>query len=197
MSEFNAPSAPQKTGFRKHIHSLWEIIEFAVIALIIVIPIRAFVAQPFVVSGTSMVPTFQNSDYLIVDEISYRFEDPKRGEVIIFKYPKDTTKYFIKRIIGLPGETVVINGNAVTIINKEHPEGFTLDDSYIQNKSVNYMQTNLGPDEYFVMGDNRAGSSDSRFWGNLPKDLIVGRALVRLLPVKHVGLFPGEINFAQ
>lgn len=185
------------TGLKKHLHSVWEVVEFAVIALLIVIPIRAFVAQPFVVSGTSMVPTFQNADYLIVDEISYRFEKPARGDVIIFKYPKDQTKYFIKRVIGLPGETVVIEGSRVTIRNAEHLDGFALSEPYVKNISENYMQATLKDGEYFVMGDNRAGSSDSRFWGTLPRDLIVGRAFARLLPAPEIGLFPGEVRFTD
>src|SRR3989344_5716676 len=98
----------KKVGFWANV---WDLLKFAALATIIVLPIRAYVAQPFVVSGRSMVPTFQNGQYLIVDEISYRFHSPQRGDVIIFKYPKDPTKYFIKRVIGLPGETVEIKGN--------------------------------------------------------------------------------------
>lgn len=191
------PKPAPISGLKKHLHSVWEVVEFAVIALLVVIPIRTFVAQPFVVSGSSMVPTFQNADYLIVDEISYRFEEPARGDVIIFKYPKDQTKYFIKRVIGLPGETVVIQSNIVTIKNNKHPDGFTLSEPYVKNISENYMQTTLKDGEYFVMGDNRAGSSDSRFWGTLPRDLIIGRAFVRLLPIPEIDLFPGEVAFTD
>lgn len=190
------PTPPLK-GIKKHIHSFWEIIEFAIIALLIVIPIRAFIAQPFVVSGTSMVPTFKNGDYLIIDEISYRFEEPERGDVVIFKYPKDTSKYFIKRIIGLPGETVEINGSAIKIYNDEHPDGFMLDEPYIANKSSNFSKTAVSKDSYFVMGDNRPASSDSRFWGLVPKKLLVGRAFIQLLPFDRLGTFPGEHSFAK
>ncbi len=170
-----------------------EIVKFTVIALAIVIPVRAYVAQPFVVSGASMDPTFATGQYLIVDELSYHFETPERGQVIIFKYPKDIKTYFIKRIIGLPGETVSINKGELTIINKEHPEGFKLNEPYIDpsHKSAEYFTTILRDNEYFVMGDNRAQSSDSRSWGPLDKELIVGRPFVRLLPVTKIKLLPG------
>ncbi len=183
--------APRK-GFRKHIRSFWEILQFAIIALVIVIPIRAFVAQPFIVSGASMVPTFKNGDYLVVDELTYAFNKPERGDVIIFKYPKDTTKFFIKRIIGLPGETIEISGSAVTIINTDHPDGFIMDEPYVKNTAINHIKAVLGDDEYFVMGDNRSASSDSRSWGTLPENLITGRAFVRLLPINNINILPGN-----
>ncbi len=177
--------------------SFWELIKFAILAIIIVVPIRAYVAQPFFVSGSSMVPTFENGQYLIVDEISYRFREPKRDEVIVFKYPKDTTKFFIKRIIGLPNETLTINGNKVTIKNTEFPNGFTLDEPFVKNESSNELTITLKNDEYFVMGDNRIASSDSRVWGTLPKNLIIGRTLVRLLPVSTASILPGSFNPAS
>ncbi len=90
-------------------------------------PIRLFVAQPFIVSGASMDPTFETGEYLIVDQLSYHFDDPVRGQVVIFKYPKDESKYFIKRVIGLPGETVQIEGTDVTIFNESNPDGKKLD----------------------------------------------------------------------
>jgi len=194
---YPTPSPVPRTGMKKHIHSFWEIIQFAVIALAIVIPIRAFVAQPFVVSGTSMVPTFENGDYLIVDELSYRFESPHRGDVVVFKYPKDQSLYFIKRIIGLPGDTVSISGSQVTIYNAAHPEGIALDEPYIVNKSSSVSTTVVTPGNYFVMGDNRPASSDSRFWGLVPAKLLTGRAFLQLLPLNHIGVFPGAHAFAN
>lgn len=182
---------------KDNVSSFWELIKFAILAIIIVVPIRAYVAQPFFVSGSSMVPTFQNGQYLIVDEISYRFREPKRDEVIVFKYPKDTTKFFIKRIIGLPGETVIIQGNKVAIKNNEFPNGFTLDEPFVKNESSNDLTVTLKNDEYFVMGDNRIASSDSRAWGTLPKNLIVGRTLVRLLPIGSAAILPGSFNPAS
>jgi signal peptidase I len=170
----------------------WELVRFAIIALLIMVPIRIFVIQPFVVSGSSMVPTFENGNYLIVDEISYKFEDPQRYDVIVFRYPNDQKKFFIKRIIGLPGETVDINGSAVTITNKDNPNGFVLGQPYVKNESENNLHRELKDGEYFVMGDNRNASSDSRYWGPVPKNLLIGRALVRLWPPKSIDLWPGE-----
>jgi signal peptidase I len=169
-----------------------ETARFALITLAIVIPIRLFIAEPFVVSGASMEPTFQNGEYLIVDRLSYNFEEPKRGEVIIFRYPKDPKKYFIKRIIGLPGETVSISGNTINIRNAANPQGFDLDQSYISRQIPSTFSMTLKDDEYFVMGDNRPQSSDSRVWGALPEDYIVGRALLRLFPFTRINTLPGD-----
>lgn len=175
--------------------SIWEFAGFAIIAVAVVIPVRVFIAQPFIVSGSSMVPTFENSDYLIVDEISYRLGEPERLDVVIFKYPKDPTKFFIKRIIGLPNETVDIKGDTVTITNKDNKEGFAIDQAFVKNPSNDEaMHFELGADEYFVMGDNRDASSDSRYWGPVKKDLLVGRAFLRLLPVSDIDLLPGSVK---
>ncbi len=172
--------------------SFWELVRFAIIALIIVVPIRAFVAEPFIVSGSSMVPTFENGDYLIVDKISYRIGSPQRDDVVVFRYPNDTTKFFIKRIIGLPNEIVDIKGSEVTITNGAHQEGFVLDQSFVKNLANNDTHFELKDDEYFVLGDNRSASSDSRYWGAVNKKLISGRAFLRLLPVNKIDLWPGS-----
>lgn len=180
---------------KKEENFLIEIIRFTVLALLIVIPIRIFVAQPFIVQGASMEPTFKTGEYLIVDQLSYRFEEPQNGDVIIFRYPKDPSKFFIKRIIGVPGDIVTINRNVVTIKNATHPDGYTLEEPYILDMRPDTVLTEtLGEHEYFVMGDNRNASSDSRVWGVLRDDLIIGKALVRLLPVSTVGLLPGEFR---
>lgn len=169
-----------------------ELLKFALIAVVIVVPVRLFVAQPFIVSGASMDPTFHNGQYLIVDELTYRFDDPKRGDVVIFKYPKDPTQFFIKRVIGLPGETVQVSQDGVTITTK-NGDTFELDESYIVNHGNGKGTTvTLDEDEYFVMGDNRPESSDSRLWGTLPRENIVGRAFLRLLPIEKVSLLPGS-----
>ena len=178
----------------KKISGLWELVRFAILALLIVIPIRAFIAQPFIVRGDSMVPTFENDQYLIVDEISYRFSNPQRGYVIVFRYPKDQKKFFIKRIIGLPGETIRINGGVVIIKNSEFPDGFNLPEPYIKDKGNNELEFVLKEEEYFVMGDNRNASSDSRYWGSLPQKLIVGKAFLRLLPINNIDIMPGDFN---
>ncbi len=177
----------------KHESTFGEILRFAFIALVIVVPIRIFIAQPFIVSGASMEPTFHNGEYLIVDQVSYRLHEPSRDDVIIFKYPSDPSKYFIKRIIGIPGDTIAINGDIVTIYNKEHPDGFVLKEPYRGPMTSESSSTEvLGSGEYFVMGDNRDNSSDSRMWGVLQDRLIVGRALLRLFPIAEAGYLPGS-----
>lgn len=179
-------------------NSFYEILHFALIALVIVLPVRWFIAQPFIVSGSSMEETFHNNDYLIVDQLSYRLDDPKRGDVVIFRYPIDTSKFFIKRIIGLPGETVSVDGQTVTIINSEHPEGFVLSEDYANiGVKENDTKVTLEDNEYFVLGDNRDHSSDSRVWGVLPSEDIVGRALLRLYPPTKASLMPGDTDFNQ
>lgn len=172
-----------------------EILTFIVLAIIIVVPIRLFVAQPFVVEGESMHPTFESGDYLIVDELTYHFSLPKRGDVIIFRYPNDPNIFYIKRIVGLPGETVHIDRGQTTV-TKTDGSTVTLDDSFVVAEDATYTEdSTLGADQYFVMGDNRPRSSDSRIWGPLPKKNIVGRAYLRLLPTTKVGVLPG--SFAE
>ena len=139
-----------------------------------------------------MVPTFEDGNYLIIDKISYRLNDPKRDDVIIFRYPNDQTKFFIKRIIGLPNETVDIKGDVVIITNGEHKDGLKLSEPYVKNIANNILHFELKSDEYFVMGDNRSGSSDSRYWGGVKRNLITGKAFLRLLPVKKIDILPGD-----
>lgn len=186
MNEVESP----KTTLKK----IWEWVVFAFIAIAVVIPIRMFIAQPFVVSGTSMIPTFENADYLIVDELSYHLREPERLEVVIFRYPKDPNKYFIKRIIGLPGEEMIISGNDITIINKENPDGFVLEQGFVKNEGSNDLNIKLKENEYFVMGDNRGASSDSRYWGPVNRNLLIGRAFLRLLPIQEIGIMPGSVK---
>lgn len=180
-------SEKNKTGLLK------EVLRYALFALLVVVPIRTWIAQPFIVNGASMDNTFKDGQYLIVDEISYRFKDPERGDVLVFKYPQDPSKYFIKRIIGLPGEKVIVKNDLVTIENKEHPEGMALSEPYTGSRTLGSSSLILGADEYFVMGDNRIVSLDSRVWGALPKENIVGRPVLRLLPLSKMGSFPGWI----
>lgn len=181
----------------KQEHPLLEMFRFAVIALLIVLPIRFFIAQPFIVSGASMEDTFHNNEYLIVDQLTYQFEDPERGDVVIFRYPRDPSKFFIKRIIGIPGDTVSIEGDTVSIANDEHPDGFVLDEPYAAHDQNAPLTVTLGSGEYFVMGDNRAASSDSRIWGVLEEEKIVGRALLRLFPISEIGIFPGAHDIPE
>jgi signal peptidase I len=173
--------------------SFWETIKFIILAIVIVIPIRMFIAQPFIVSGSSMYPTFNNGDYLIVDELSYRLGEIERNDVVIFRYPEDPSKFFIKRVIGLPNETVSIQGSSITITNQEGQT--TLSEPFIQNQMTNGGTFyELKTDEYFVMGDNRNASSDSRSWGPVPRKLIVGQAFLRLFPVNNINYKPGDFK---
>lgn len=189
------PRHTQQEPQKKKDGFITEIVKFSLVALLIVLPIRMFVAQPFIVSGASMETTFSTGEYLIVDQLSYRFEEPNRGDVIIFRYPKDPSKFFIKRVIGIPGDTIVIDGSTVTIINETHPDGVALNETYIRDMAPNTTQSEtLGDGEYFVMGDNRNASSDSRMWGVLQRDKIIGKAFIRLFPFTEIGIFPGEYD---
>lgn len=171
-----------------------ETAKIVIISLIVIIGIRTYVMQPFFVSGSSMEPNFHDGDYLIVDELSYEIGQPQRGDVIIFKYPKNPKDYFIKRIIALPGEKIEIANNTIKIYNAEHPDGFTLDeDIYLppENVTMGNYTAELKNDEYYVLGDNRPASADSRFWGILEKHYIVGKALVRAWPYTKISVFEG------
>lgn len=196
LSQTENVNVSENNNYQKKKGSFWgEIIKFAVIAVVIVVPFRMFIAQPFIVSGASMYPSFKDGEYLIVDQISLAFEKPQRGDVIIFRYPKDPSTFFIKRVIGLPNEKVSIKAGVITIKNAEYPKGFALDNSYVEADKIkkdDLEEKELSNKEYFVMGDNRSGSFDSREWGPVSENLIVGRPLVRVLPVSSLGLFPGE-----
>jgi signal peptidase I len=174
----------------KYLSFIFEITKIALIALVIVLPIRYFLFQPFIVKGESMSPNFQEGDYLIVDEISYRFSNPDRGDVIVFKYPKDTAQRFIKRVIGLPGETIVIKNGAVSMTNMMG-ENVILEENYLPENLKTYGDTNLTlqENEYFVLGDNRTYSYDSRSWGVVKSSYIIGKAFLRLYPVTELSKF--------
>jgi signal peptidase I len=171
---------------------LKEIVIFVLIAVCIVLPFRVYIAEPYLVDGRSMDPTFKTGDYLIVDKLTYRRSDPKRNTVVVFHYPNDPKKSFIKRIIGLPGETVEINDNEVKIYNTENPNGFKIDQSYVEHQMSSNLKVKLSSDEYFVMGDNRAESFDSRSWGPLKRSFISGKPILRLFPFSEVSVFPGQ-----
>jgi signal peptidase I len=167
------------------------------LAVVIVLPIRLFVAQPFVVEGESMYPTFDSGDYLIVDQLTYRLNEPERGDVIVFRYPNNPDVFYIKRVIGLPGETVSIKEGVVSIL-KADGTTVTLDEPYVVAEDATYTEnTVVGQGEFFVMGDNRPRSSDSRVWGLLPEKDLMGRAFLRLLPASQIDLFPGAVPLPQ
>jgi signal peptidase I len=169
----------------------WDIAKTAAVALILAGLVRYFIVQPFFVEGASMEPNFENGEYLLIDEISYYFQNIERDEVVVFHYPLDTSKYYIKRVVGLPGETIEIKSGKVNIYNSAHPEGFAVNETYLggNSKTDGDIKKKLGGDEYFVLGDNRAVSSDSRRWGVLPKSDIVGRVWLRAWPIGKAAIF--------
>ncbi len=172
-----------------------ELLKLIAIVAVIVIPVRLFVAQPFIVSGESMHPTFEDGQYLIVDELSYRFGAPARGDVIVFQPPNQPKGvFYIKRIIGLPGETVRINTDSISI-KKTDGTTIALAEPYVKNQGNGAETAALSQGEYFVMGDNRTASSDSRVWGALPRSNIIGRAFARLLPPNAISIFPGAASY--
>jgi len=178
---------------RKFFWSLFEVVETVAIAVIAVILVRTFIAQPFLVSGSSMEPNFKDGDYLLVDELSYRFREPARGEVIVFKYPGDHKAYYIKRIIGLPGERVVVKDDVVTVYDI-NGEKIVLNEPYISGMSVpKNVDETLAQNEYFVMGDNRDFSYDSRSWGPLTRADVTGLVKFRLWPVSAISSFKPAI----
>ena len=171
---------------------IWEIAKVVIISLLIIIPVRYFLVQPFFVNGASMEESFHDGDYILIDEITYRFNDPVRGDIIVFRYPNDPSQFFVKRVVGLPGERVVIKNNTVTIYNDEHPRGFLLEEgSYLapHQETRSSVDTKLDPNEYFVLGDNRLHSSDSRAWGPLNRSFITGRVFSRAWPLSKAEFF--------
>ncbi len=174
---------------------LKDLFTLALLIVVVVIPIRTFVISPFVVDGESMHPTFKNLDYLIIDEFIYHFRAPARGDVIVFRYPRDPSIFYIKRVIGLPNETVSIHRGVVSITTAKG-EHLSLTEPHIVNEDATYTKSvSLHSGEYFVMGDNRPNSSDSRVWGPLPAKNVIGRADLRLLPFSKSGFFPGAVSY--
>ncbi len=167
-----------------------EFLKILIISLIIVFPIRYFLIQPFYVKGASMEPNFHDYEYLIIDEVSFRFRQPQRGEIIVFRSHRGD--YYIKRIIGLPGERILIKDGEVSIYNERFPHGFILDESsYLEPgmRTPGQINLTLGPDEYFVLGDNRNTSLDSRSFGPVLKKDIIGRVWLRGWPFSKIEKF--------
>ena len=188
---------PSRKGFLAGMISqllfIWDFLKIVLIAVVIIIPIRYFVFQPFIVSGASMEPNFHNGQYLIIDELSYYLSEPKRGQVVVMRYPRDRQQYFIKRVIGLPGEKIEIDSGHVLI------NGQALTEFYLESQNLTFPHSEgvvstkksltLGANQYFMMGDNRGASSDSRDWGPLDRKDMVGKVLLRVLPVNQLQIF--------
>jgi len=185
----------EKSGIRAVGKFFWELIKVFLISMAIIIPIRYFLVQPFFVRGASMEPNFEDGEYLVIDQLSYRIRSPERGEVIVFRFPQRPSQFFIKRIIGLPGESVTVQDGRVVIRNNKHPNGVVLDEVKYLSASIRTggdVTLDLSKTEYFVLGDNRAASSDSRSWGVLPKEEIIGRAWIRAFPFNSLEIFSFE-----
>ncbi len=175
------PSTPKA----KAVAMLLEMVQVLAVSLAIIIPVRWFLIQPFYVQGASMEPNFFDHEYLIINELAYRVGDPARGDVVVFHYPNDPKQFFIKRVVGLPGETIEIANGHIKIYNDAHPNGVTLDETaYLDQDFTAASQTvTLKPDQFFLLGDNRSSSLDSRFFGPVSRAAIVGRVWVRGYPV--------------
>ena len=184
LDRFDAGRLPSENWFKKIGLLVFEVVKVVLISLAIIVPVRLFLIQPFYVEGASMEPNFFDKEYLIINEISYRFEEPQRGEVIIFKSPSDRRVYFIKRVIGLPGEKVEIQAGQIYI------DGKKLEEEYIANSSSEDIEAiTVGPDEFFVLGDNRNNSHDSRRFGPVPSTDIVGKVWFRGWPLDRLNTF--------
>lgn len=172
---------------------IFELVKVVVVSLAIIIPVRYYLIQPFYVKGASMEPNFYDKEYLIIDEISFRLKNPERGDIVVFKYPRNHEEYFIKRIIGLPGEKVQIKNGVVYIYNEKNPEGLKLEESYLSENDKTYglneESVALSLNEYYVLGDNRNFSKDSRSFGAVDEKLIIGRVLLRGWPFSRVHIF--------
>ncbi|AGB40605.1 signal peptidase I [Halobacteroides halobius DSM 5150] len=165
-----------------------EYLESIFWAIIISIFLIVFVVQAFYIPSGSMRPTLQPGDRILVNKLIYRFRDPKRGEVIVFKYPVNPNRKFIKRVIGLPGDTIKIVDGRVYVNGKPLEEDYTLEKSY-----TDYPAIKIPANNYFVLGDNRNNSKDSRFWGFVPRENIIGKATVIFWPLNRIN-FIGGIN---
>lgn len=187
---------------------LLEVVKIFVLAFIIIVPIRVFLFQPFFVQGASMEPNFEDGEYLIINELGYKktdigisnahffsvdpFKDLKRGDIIVFRYPKNPKQFFIKRTIGLPGEKIEIKDGIIRIYNSEYPDGFVLDESdYINSdiKTSGNISSQMEDNQYFVMGDNRSASHDSRSWGPLNKGNVIGKVFLRAWPLDRTEIY--------
>ncbi|MFH1047748.1 MAG: signal peptidase I [Patescibacteria group bacterium] len=182
---------------RRALNFIGELVHVVVISLAIILPIRYFLIQPFYVKGASMEPNFYDHEYLIIDEISYRFSEPERGNIVVFRYPDDPRQFFIKRVIGLPGERIEINGGKVRIYNEKYPDGQLLNENDYLGMifTPGEKDVQLGDDEYFLMGDNRTASMDSRAFGPVPERFLIGKVLFRGWPPEKMQFFSGDDEY--
>lgn len=183
----------KKPRFSKFLSFMGELIKTVFISLAIILPIRYFIIQPFYVKGASMEPNFYDKDYLIINEFIYRIEEPARGDIIVFKNPRNTQEFFIKRVIGLPYDKIKIYNNRVFLYNGENPDGVELKEYYLPDgrETRGNEVIELKDDEYYVLGDNRDRSLDSRVFGPIKKDAVVGKVWLRGWPLDNITIFNG------
>lgn len=188
ISRKNRSTLTPQSGVKLFIIELFKMSVFTVVTIFIV---RTFLFKPFYVRGASMETNFFDSEYLIIDEVSYRLHQPKRGDVIVFRYPNDPSEYFLKRVIGLPGETVTIRNGQVIVTSKDFPNGIVLSEAYLRPglRTPGDVSAAVKTGQYFVMGDNRPASWDSRGFGSIDKSAIVGRVWVRGWPFDRAQAF--------
>ncbi|XHX79010.1 MAG: signal peptidase I [Stenomitos frigidus ULC029] len=190
-SKVSDEKPPQKTTENPWLEGLKTIGLSAVLAF----GIRTFVAEARYIPSGSMLPTLQINDRLIVDKLGYHFKDPQRGDVVVFS-PTDTLEKqnfhdaFIKRVVGLPGDKVEVKGGRVFINDQPLRENYIAEDAQYQYGPVTVPQ-----DAYLVLGDNRNNSYDSHYWGFVPRDRIIGRAIVRFWPMNRLGEITPEPNY--
>ena len=197
------PLRQERTQQTSLTSSVWELVQTVILAVVLFLLIRN-VIQNFRIDGISMEPNFHNGQFLIVNRFAYCpglhldvnplnihlektwcVRQPKRGDVIVFEYPKDLSRDFIKRVIGLPGETVEVRGGKIYINGQVLPEPFGPNPG-----SSTHGPITVGPNEVFVMGDNRNNSSDSRAWGSLPLKYVIGKALLSYWPPRYWAVVP-------
>lgn len=173
-----------------------EVIKIVVLAGITIALVRTFLFKPFYVKGKSMEPTFHENEYLIIDKLTYRLrslhDKPEvvRGEVVVIVSPVNPSEHYLKRVIGLPGERVTVREGQIIIYNTEYPQGVVLSEPYLTEPTPSAEKNVLlGETEYFVMGDNRDESYDSRGFGPINRESIVGRAWFRGWPLNRTGIF--------
>ncbi|MFA5029701.1 MAG: signal peptidase I [Patescibacteria group bacterium] len=187
------PPVVRRSKTKAVVEFIWEMVKVSIISLVIILPIRYFLIQPFYVKGASMEPNFYDHEYLIIDEISYRFAEPKRGDIVVFKYPKDPSQYFIKRVVGLPGDRVEIKSGRVFITSGSFSgpltEEYLMPGMETDLPFEGYSNVTLNNDEYFLLGDNRDQSLDSRVFGPVKRDFIIGRTWLRGWPFTRLTVF--------
>jgi len=177
-NEISSPEKGNRPFYR-------EIIESVAIAVLLAVVIRLFILEPFYIPSGSMEPALRENDRIIVSKLNYHFQEPKRGDVVVFKYPLDPKRNFVKRLIAVGGETVAVKNSVLYINGQPVPEDYLPKGLRINE---NYGPVEVPNGSYFMMGDNRNNSDDSRKWGFLPEELIVGKAVVLYWPPGRAGV---------